>query len=54
MDSLGENPISLIDDSDIIKPLGEKFEDLGIVRDGSSRNKSYEKGYHHTEILGLT
>ena len=54
MDSLGENPIFLIDDSDIIKPLGKKFEDLGIVRDGSSRNNSYEKGYHHTEIVGLT
>ena len=53
-DSLGENPVFLIDDSDIIKPLGEKFEDLGIVRDGSSRNKSYEKGYHYTEIVGLT
>lgn len=54
MDALGNNPVFLIDDSDIIKPLGEKFEDLGIVRDGSSRNKSYEKGYHHTEIVGLT
>lgn len=54
MDSLGKNQIFLIDDSDIIKPLGERFEDLGIVRDGSSRNKSYEKGYHHTEIVGLT
>jgi hypothetical protein len=54
MDTLGENPVFLIDDSDIIKPLGEKFEDLGIVRDGSSRNKSYEKGYYHTEIVGLT
>lgn len=54
MNALGENPVFLIDDSDIIKPLGEKFEDLGIVRDGSSRNKSYEKGYHHTEIVGLT
>lgn len=54
MDALGENPVFLIDDSDIIKPLGEKFEDLGIVRDGSSRKKSYEKGYHHTEIVGLT
>ena len=54
MDSLGENPVFLIDDSDIIKPLGEKFEDLGIVRDGSSRNKTYEKGYHYTEIVGLT
>lgn len=54
MDPLSENPIFLIDDSDIIKPLGEKFEDLGIVRDSSSRNKSYKKGYHYTEIAGLT
>lgn len=54
MDSLGDNPVFLIDDSDIVKPLGEKFEDLGIVRDGSSINKSYKKGYHHTEIVGLT
>lgn len=54
MDTLGDNPVFLIDDSDIIKPLGKKFEDLGIVRDGSSLNKSYEKGYHVTEIVGLT
>lgn len=54
MDALGKNPVFLIDDSDIIKPLGQKFEALGIVRDGSSRNKAYEKGYHHTEIVGLT
>ena len=54
MNSLGNNPIFLIDDSDIIKPTGQKFEDLGVVRDGSSKNKTYEKGYHHTEIVGLT
>ena len=54
MKSFGDNPVFLIDDSDIVKPLGEKFEDLGIVRDGSSRNKTYEKGYHVTEIVGLT
>lgn len=54
MDSLGNNPVFIIDDSDITKPLGEKFENLGIVRDGSSKNKNYEKGYHHTEIIGLT
>lgn len=54
MDSLGTQPIFIIDDSDVTKPLGEKFEDLGIVRDGSSKNKTYEKGYHHTEIIGLT
>ena len=54
MDSFGDNPVFLIDDSDIIKPTGQKFEDLGVVRDGSSKNKTYEKGYHHTEIVGLT
>ena len=54
MDSLGNNPVFLVDDSDIIKPLGNKFENLGIVRDGSSKNKIFEKGYHHTEIVGIT
>ena len=54
MDSLGHTPVFLVDDSDIIKPLGNKFEDLGIVRDGSSKNKTFEKGYHYTEIVGLT
>ena len=54
MNSLGNNPVFIIDDSDVTKPLGKKFEDLGIVRDGSSKNKVYEKGYHHTEIIGLT
>lgn len=54
IDSFGENPVFIIDDSDIIKPLGSQFEDLGIVRDGSSKNKTYEKGYHVTEIVGLT
>lgn len=54
MDSLGDTPVFLVDDSDIIKPLGNKFEDLGIVRDGSSKNKTFEKGYHYTEIVGLT
>ena len=54
MDSFGENPVFIIDDSDVIKPNGEKFEDLGTVKDGSSKNKSYEKGYKVTEIVGLT
>ena len=42
-----ENPTVLIDDSDVVKPEGYKFEALGIVRDGSkSTNKKnvYEKG----------
>ena len=54
IESFWENPVFVIDDSDIIKPLGQQFEDLGIVRDGSSKDKSYEKGYHVTEIVGLT
>lgn len=54
MDTLGDNPVFLVDDSDVIKPSGKKFEDLGIVRDGSSKDKKFEKGYHHTEIVGLT
>ena len=54
MDSLGDNPVFLIDDSDVIKPTASKFECLGKVRDGSSKNKSIEKGYHVTEIVGLT
>lgn len=54
MDSLGDNPVFLIDDSDIVKPKGKTFEDLGIVRDGSSEKKEYKNGYHHTEIVGLT
>lgn len=54
MDSFGDNPVFLIDDSDVIKPQGEMFEALGVVRDGSSKNKNYEKGYHHTEIVGVT
>ena len=53
-DALGNEPVFLVDDSDVTKPLGNKFEALGIVRDGSSKDKSYEKGYHHTEIVGLT
>lgn len=53
-DALGDEPVFLVDDSDVTKPLGNKFEDLGIVRDGSSKDKSYEKGYHNTEIVGLT
>lgn len=54
INSLGENPVFIVDDSDVVKPSGSKFEDLGIVRDGSSKNKTYEKGYHVTEIIGLT
>ncbi len=50
-------PVIHIDDSDIIKPEGYKFESLGVVRDGSAStsNKSvYQKGYHVTEACAMT
>ena len=43
MDILGEEPVFLLDDSDIVKPKGTKFEDLGIVRDGSDEKKIIKK-----------
>ena len=46
-----------IDDSDVVKPGGYKFESLGIVRDGSESTKNknvYKKGYHVTEATVLT
>jgi hypothetical protein len=42
-----------VDDSDVIKPYGHAFEDLGLVRDGSSLDKKIEKGYFITEICAL-
>ena len=54
MSCLGNHPVILVDDSDIIKPHGVKFEALGKVRDGSSKNNKIEKGYLVTEIVGLT
>ena len=50
-------PVIHIDDSDIVKPDGYKFESLGIVRDGSKSTDTkniYEKGYHITEACVLT
>jgi len=52
-----QQPVVHIDDSDVVKPDGYKFEALGMVRDGSksSRNKNvYKKGYHVTEATVLT
>ena len=50
-------PVIHIDDSDVVKPEGYKFESLGIVRDGSkstSTKNVYKKGYHVTEACVLT
>lgn len=46
-----------IDDSDVVKPDGYKFESLGWVRDGSESTVTknvYKKGYHVTEATALT
>lgn len=51
------DPVILIDDSDVAKPDGCKFEALGRVRDGSKSTGTkniYAKGYHVTEACALT
>ena len=52
-----DKPVIHIDDSDIVKPDGYKFEALGMVRDGSKSSGTknvYQKGYHVTEACVLT
>lgn len=52
-----DQPVIHIDDSDVIKPDGYKFESLGWVRDGSESTATkyvYKKGYHVTEATVLT
>ena len=52
-----DEPVVYIDDSDVVKPDGHKFESLGTVRDGSestSTKNVYKKGYHVTEACVLT
>ena len=52
-----DQPVIHIDDSDVVKPDGYKFEALGMVRDGSGSSDTktvYEKGYHVTEACVLT
>lgn len=51
------DPVVHIDDSDVVKPEGHKFEPLGLVRDGSKstdKKNVYEKGYHVTEACAIT
>ena len=52
-----EHPVVHIDDSDVVKSDGYKFESLGWVRDGSETTATkniYKKGYHVTEATVLT
>lgn len=48
------DPVILLDDSDIIKPKGKKFESLGYVRDGSSSEGKRDKGYWVAEAVALS
>ena len=48
-----DHPVIHIDDSDVVKPDGYKFESLGWVRDGSESTATksvYKKGYHVTDV----
>lgn len=52
-----DQPVIHIDDSDVVKPDGCKFESIGWVRDGSESTRTknvYQKGYHVTEATVLT
>lgn len=54
---VSSEPVIHIDDSDVVKPDGRRFEALGLVRDGSKSTDTknvYEKGYHVTEACVLT
>ena len=54
---VSNEPVIHIDDSDVVKPEGYKFEALGMVRDGSKSTDTktiYQKGYHVTEACVLT
>ena len=51
------HPVIHIDDNDVVKKDGYKFESLGWVRDGSESKTAksvYKKGYHVTEATVLT
>ena len=49
-----DNPVILVDDTDIVKPYGKKFDSLGTVKDGSATKASFEKGYRCTEMTLLS
>ncbi|MDR1700097.1 MAG: transposase [Lachnoclostridium sp.] len=51
------HPVIHLDDSDVVKPNGQHFEALRLVRDGSESTATknvYKKGYLVTEATALT
>ncbi len=54
LSSLGKLPITInVDESDIIKPYGVKFEDLSEIHDGSREGRPKEKGYNVTSVVAI-
>jgi hypothetical protein len=49
-----DEPVVLVDDTDIVKPYGRKFDSLGTVKDASAMKASFEKGYRCTEMTTLS
>jgi hypothetical protein len=49
-----ENPVVLLDNSDIVKPNGKKFESMGRVKDGSAGGLVIKDGYWITEAVALS
>ena len=41
-----------VDESDVVKPYGFAFEELGLVHDGSREGRPREKGYRVTGVVG--
>lgn len=52
--NIDEEPLVLLDDSEIIKKYGKKFEDLCMVRDASSLKEDIYPGYHVCEATVVT
>ena len=52
--NIDKEPLVLLDDSEIIKKYGKKFEDLCMVRDASSLKDDIYPGYHVCEATVVT
>jgi len=54
LNNLCKKPLVIdVDESDIVKPYGHKFEKLGIIHDGSKESRPKEKGYNVTGIVSI-
>jgi hypothetical protein len=53
-DDIPDEPVILLDNSDVIKPKGKKFESMGRVKDGSAAGVQIENGYWITEAVALS